>query len=145
MRRPTRTRRLSITAILSFVAFVVTATSGIRSFWSMDEFDFGQDRAIALNGGCLHYARASFKFRQDPFGHLTWRYQIITYPNNFLGFATWKGVVRFSKGTGTGTGSVFHLRVPLWPLLLLLLIAPLRWLIARPANAPAFPVITDAK
>jgi len=30
---------------------------------------------------------------------------------------------------------------PLWPMLLLLLIAPVRWLIARPANSPAFPVI----
>ncbi|HEX5243834.1 MAG TPA: hypothetical protein VFW23_11280 [Tepidisphaeraceae bacterium] len=138
MRRPTRTRRLSIAAVLSFAAFVVTATAGVRSFWTMDEFDFGQDRAIALNGGCLHYARASFKFRQDRIGHLTWRYQVIAYPNNFLGFATWKGIVRFSKGTGTG--KVFHLRLPLWPISLLLLIAPACWLIARPANPPAFPL-----
>jgi hypothetical protein len=35
--------------------------------------------------------------------------------------------------------------VPLWFPLFLLLIAPVRWLIARPANVPAFPVITVAK
>jgi len=143
MRRPIRTRRLSIAAVLSFVAFVVAATAGVRSFWTMDEFDFGQDRAIALNGGCLHYARASFKFRQDPIGHLTWRYQVIAYSNNFLGFGTWQGVVPYPKGTGTG--KVFHVRIPLWPILILLLFAPVRWLAARPVNAPAFPVVTNAK
>ena len=39
----------------------------------------------------------------------------------------------------------FEIVMPLWPLLILLLIAPVRWLTARPANAPAFPVIANAK
>jgi len=106
----------------------------------MDELDFGQDRAVALDGGCLYYARASLKFRQNSVEHVSWRYRVIAYPNDFLGFAVWKRVMRFPKATGTG--SVFYVRAPLWPLLILLIIAPARWLIARPENAPAFPVIT---
>jgi len=35
--------------------------------------------------------------------------------------------------------------VPLWFPLLLLLITPARWLIARPTNAPAFPVIAEGR
>lgn len=35
--------------------------------------------------------------------------------------------------------------VPLWIPLLLLLIAPVCWLIAQPANIAAFPVVTDTK
>lgn len=38
MRRPTRTRRLSIAAIASLLAFGVVAAAGVRSFW--DEMDF---------------------------------------------------------------------------------------------------------
>ena len=39
----------------------------------------------------------------------------------------------------------FQIFIPLWFPLLLLLIAPVRWLIARPQYVPAFPVIADAK
>ena len=39
--------------------------------------------------------------------------------------------------------SLFMVNVPIWFPLLLLLIAPVCWLIARPANAPAFPIVTD--
>jgi len=37
---------------------------------------------------------------------------------------------------------MFSFWIPLWFVLLLLLIAPALWLVARPTNAPAFPVIT---
>ncbi|HEX5243521.1 MAG TPA: hypothetical protein VFW23_09705 [Tepidisphaeraceae bacterium] len=43
------------------------------------------------------------------------------------------------------TAESFVYGVPVWFPLLLLFIAPARWLIARLASAPAFPVITDAK
>jgi hypothetical protein len=126
---------------VSLLAFVAVAGAGIRSFWRMDELDFGQERATALNGGYLHYARASFKLGQGFVEHQSRRYQVIAYPNNFLGFAIWKQVVRFPNATG----KIFRVRVPLWFPLLLLLIAPVRWLIARPQYALAFPVVTDAK
>jgi len=44
-----------------------------------------------------------------------------------------------------GAARFFDIMIPLWLTLLLVLIGPVRWLIARPANAPAFPVITDTK
>jgi len=140
MRRPIRTRRLSIAAMASLLAFAVVAGAGIRSFWTMDELDFGQRRATALNGGYVHYARASFEIGQGLVVHQSRRYQVISYPNNFLGFSVWKQVTSFPGASGT----VFRLRVPLWFPLLLLLIAPVRWLIARPQYVPAFPVVAGA-
>lgn len=125
----------------SFLAFAVMAGAGIRSFWRMNEVDFGQERAAALNGGYLHYARASFKLGQGLVVHRSRRYVVIAYPNNFLGFSMWKQVMPFPKASGT----IFRLRVPLWFPLLLLLIAPVRWLVARPQYVPAFPVVANAK
>ena len=62
-------------------------------------------------------------------------------PKNVLGFAVENRVEHHELGSE----KVFAVRIPVWFPLLLLLIAPARWLIARPADAPAFPVITDAK
>lgn len=141
MRRPTCTRRLSIAAMASLLGFAVVAGAGIRSFWTMDELDFEQKRATALNGGYLHYARASFKIGQGLVVHQSRRYQVISYPNNFLGFSVWKQVLSFPSLSGT----IFHLRVPLWFPLLLLLIVPVRWLIAGPRYVSAFPIIAESK
>jgi len=61
---------------------------------------------------------------------------------SILGLSETKEVVLILKDC---TLVLLVVDVPLWPLLLLLLIAPIRWLIARPANAPAFPVIAKAR
>jgi len=136
MHRPTRTRRLSIAAILSLVGLVVIAGAGVRSFWTMDELDFGHDRAIALNGGCLHYAHASFLVNRYRIQHLSRKYQVITSPRTNLGFGVWNQVLSPKQ-------TVFRACAPIWPFLLLLLIVPVCWLIARPAATSAFPIITS--
>ena len=57
--------------------------------------------------------------------------------------------VRFKEGTEEFNRNSFYelirFDVLLWPLLPFALIVPLWCLVARPANAAAFPVIADAK
>src|SRR2546421_3507917 len=124
MQGPTRTRRLSVAAMVSLVAFVLVAGAGVRSFWTMDELDFNHDRAIALNGGCLHYGHASWPINQELIAHQSRKYQVLVYPNGILGFALWHQAL-----PPLGKQKIFRVCTPIWPLLLLLLIAPLRWLI----------------
>src|SRR6185437_12354296 len=58
MRRPTRTRRLSIAAIVSLVAFVVLASAGVRSLFVYDQWDFGSHIIESGNFG-IGYRRMS--------------------------------------------------------------------------------------
>ena len=109
--------------------------AGIRSFWTLDELDFGHDRAIALNGGCLHYAHASFAINRQLIEHRSMKYQVLNDPNVILGFGIWNQVP-FPKL------KIFAC-APIWPFLPLLLIAPLRWLIGKPAGTSAFAIITS--
>jgi len=143
MRRPTRTRRLSIAAIVSLLAFVVLATAGVRSLRTLEKWSFKSWRGVELIGGRViywHWHGKSVHGEAQSAGHesqklpstefvIFWNFEVFDkqlYPE-----------LRDSR--------LLQVCVPLWPFLLLLLIAPVRWLIARPANAPAFPVITDAK
>jgi len=55
--------------------------------------------------------------------------------HEMLGFTVTKWV--------TGFGAVILIiEVPRWPIFVLLLIIPVRWLMGRPGNTPAFPVVT---
>ena len=136
MRRPTRTRRLSIAAIWSLLAFFVVAGAGARSYWIADELT-GVRSQIGFAGGCVYLeriiapngfaVRGHTSFHIDPHGRAI-----------FPGFST--RTVRYAPKF-----EMDSVIVPIWPLLLLLLIAPVWWLIARSANAPAFPVITERK
>jgi len=91
-------------------------------------------------GGYLVYTQASGKgVIYSESGHLSGSMQphLLDMPNSFLGFAAKTNV--FSSPFGIEKD--FALRVPLWFPLLLLLVYSRRWLIARPANAPAFQVV----
>lgn len=141
MRRPIRTRRLSIVATVSCAAFLVVASAGIRSFWITDELDLGQHRAIGLIGGSAIYVRTAYKITPHPFRYQSGHYKKIQHPPGILGFVIWTQVLRVSGRNF----KVFFAGVPLWPLLLLLLIAPARWMMALPVRAAAFPVVTDGE
>lgn len=143
MRRPTRTRRLSIAAIVSLLAAVVVAGAGVRSLWSEDSWQSGNGRwGFALSGGCAHFNHCTgFAAEAAPTGH----FHFDATPDRSVvwqmirGFRIDREAVR-SKKHGDGMDFVFHM--PVWPLFLLLVIPPVRWLIARSENVPAFPVIT---
>jgi len=134
MRHPTRTRRLSIAAMGSFVAFVVVASAGLRSLWTADEWSVGTGRAIGLNDGRIFLAHGSHSLVHGP-PHLS-------APSSSYPFATVLGFsFRHIKiALRRTTPEAFVYVVPVWFPLVLLLIAPMRWLISRPAKAPAFPV-----
>lgn len=145
MRRPTRTHRLSIVAIEWFAVFLVVAVAGIRSFWICDALGNGNDRAIFLEGGYLVFIHSSGNATfLPPSGYLSGPIDDeFPFPRSFLGFAVKRESATLLFGKAIATE--FSLRAPLWFPLLLLLINPVRWLIARPVRGPAFPVVTDAK
>lgn len=145
MHRSTRTRRLSIAAIVSLLAFVAVAGIGARSFWTWDTFEsWGDDgdRAFELVHGCVAYTRTSPDPPRQLLGardhvHLVGQKSPSLYAveQAIWGFNLTKQSLVGAKG--------FSIRLPIWPLLLLLLIGPIRWMISRPAGGPAFPVITE--
>jgi len=144
MRRPSRTRRLSIVAIVSLLAFVAVAAAGIRSLWVFDAIGKpNQHGGWAIE---LADARATFELvlstgASGPIGrgHVSARLR----PNSsVVGRAIWGFQAQKTVLPGM---KLIQIITPLWLPLLLLLIAPVLWVIARPANAPAFPVIADRK
>lgn len=141
MRRPIRTHRLSTAAIVSCAAFLLVAFAGIRSFWITDGMTFGQHRAVGFIGGNAIYVHADYKVTQAPIKFQSGYFQKFQHPPGILGFVIWNQVLRV---TGRNF-KVFRVLVPLWPLILLLLIAPIRWMMALPIQAAAFPVVTDGK
>lgn len=145
MHRPTRTLRLSVAAIVSLLAFVVAAAAGMRSFWISDTliFAFCQSE-IVLSSGCVTCARIKSVGMEgfDRSKHLSDR--VAPDKHNIAraiwGFRAWRIVLPHRSGVRE---EISALEAPLWSLLLLLIIAPARWLLARPANAPAFPIIAE--
>ena len=126
MRRPTRTRRLSIAAILSFLAFVVVAGIGVSSFWVKEQCNF-----IRLESGRAECVFVSGKpDTSRVFGAYSNSWSLLGCKANILG-----------AYTRLGDSTPFTIQSPLWIPLSLLLLAPAFWLIARPANTPAFQVI----
>ena len=135
MRRPTRTRRLSIAALASSLVFVVIASAGIRSFWRWDAITNHYGRDIRLEAGHITYRQMS-----DPLSaalyprarHIAWKTRV-----SRESLILWPRIEIY--------GNSLNVCLPLWPVLLLLLIAPARWVTARPIGGPAFPVVTDGK
>ncbi len=137
MRRPTRTRRLSIAAIVSLLLFAMVAVPGIRSFWTWEVWSNHNGRlVIALVRGRVSYLRASEVVTQLlPPGY-----------SSYKSSPDWNSIRESLWGFRIDNDqALFMMHVPIWPLLLLLLIAPARWLIARPVDAAAFPVVTGPK
>jgi len=126
MRRPARTRRLSIAAIVSLLLF--GAMTGTES----QSISIGDSGLLRLSHGTMEFRLIwNQKPSADPGSSSFSEHQL-------SGFTLTKWV--------SGFGPV-HLiiEVPRWLIFLLLLIIPVRWLVARPANAPAFPVISDTR
>lgn len=141
MRRPTRTRRLSIAATVSLLAFVVVAIVGVRSLWTWDVFTDGNGRVVGLEQGCVIFTHTIATRPDAPSTHLSGSVQDLPVPKNVLGFAVENRI----EHNQFGDDKIFGVRIPLWFPLLLLLLAPMRWLIARPTDAPAFPIVAEAK
>lgn len=132
-----------IAAVASLLAFVVVAALGVRSFRTWDALSI-RNWTIGVAGGYLMYGQASGKgVIYPPSGHLSGPMQphLWDMPGGILGFASKTMTFR----TPFGVEKDVAVRIPLWFVLLLLLIAPAPWLVGRPANGPAFPVVTDAK
>jgi len=155
MRRLTRRRRLSIAAIISLLALVGVAGIGARSYsiqntWTLQPTPRGKvmERIFTLNRGRISYEEVSWITATQPsdlrdLGYMSGDPKSPSAGHrSILGLSETKEVVLILKDC---TLVLLVVDVPLWPLLLLLLIAPIRWLIARPANAPAFPVIAKAR
>lgn len=118
MRRPTRTRRLSIAAMGSFVAFVVVASAGLRSLWTADDWMVGTGRAIGLNDGHIFFAHGSRSIVHGPPHQSS---PSSSYPfASFLGFSFRHIKIPLRKTTAEA--HVYD--VPFWFPLLLLLITP---------------------
>lgn len=143
MRRPTRTRRLSIAAIISLLAFVAVAGAAVTSLRAADAWNDGNGQ-----GARLFVGRVTYELTLDPpfspSGRVLLNFSAISpslrnIGEAIWGFRAWHG---FVTNIYVGKEEVYSFSAPLWPILLLLLIAPVRWLIARAQDAPAFPVVT---
>jgi len=146
MHRPARTRRLSIAALVCCALFVVAAGAGVRSFWKQDSWIYGTDKRVVGFGsgrgrivGLYISAPADIKISH---GHQSWDATSFEFPSPMLPVAVVRQTDHLLLVGDLIQRAVW---VPLWFPLLLLLIAPARWLIARPANAPAFPVIAETR
>ena len=143
MRRPLRTRRLSYAATMSLLAFMAVAVAGIRSVRSYDIWGSGT-WVIGLENGSVKFLRETGYYANGPMSSLGHISGSATARRPLINF-------RFSINSHDvipnrpGAVRLLEVQIPLWLPLLLLLIAPVCWLIASPANAPAFAVITDAR
>lgn len=134
--------------MVSLLAFMMLAGEGVRSFRIWDSWGFGIGRGGVdlVQGRVLytyeakatplespHFVHVSvYDNRTDNLDHLISRKWI------FAGFSV--------RNFGFPSGQTYIVvAAPLWFPLLLLLVVPVRWLVAQPTNAPAFPVLTDAK
>lgn len=148
MRRPARIRRLSIAALLSCSLFLIIAVATARSFWiweswHLDGWSIGLDRgsAIYVSG---QVNRPPYTDDSGPTSAPDIEAALFPVKWSFLGFSErpekWPVTIR----PPIKMVEIIVFKIPMWCPLLSLLIAPLWWLIARPANSPASSVITDA-
>jgi len=134
---------MSIAAMMSFAAFVVLAVLSVRSFWTWDLLSDGVSEMITLSDGCVMYTHTSTSGASGTSlnGHISGR----GYPNRrsirraALGFSATRSILP----SGLGQLQISQVTLPLWPLLLLLIVMPVLWLIARPPAGLAFHVIAD--
>ena len=145
MHRLTRTRRLSIAAMVSLLLFVAVAGEASRSCRIWDQWHIGNGKTISLENGCILYTHVSGVAGEFPvMKHASFDPKTIINMNDrvpaswiFAGFSE-----RYRKMNASPFIGFFRFSVPIWASLIPLLILPVRWLIGRPANAPALPVIT---
>lgn len=133
MRRAIRTRRLSIAAIVSLLAAVAVGTVEARSFWNYDEWHDGKGQEFDLMDGCAWFSSDPTPGYRLGHEHGTSKPDSSTISQGIWGFGISPDMPLDSDMT--------KFVLPLWPLVLLLLIAPVGWLRAPPPNAPAFPVV----
>lgn len=126
MRRATRTRRLSIAAIVSMLLLVVVAQA--ESHWIEIPSPIGDSGSLKLSDGTVE---CRLRWNQKPSADPGPR---SLSEHHLLGFTVTKWVAGFGP-------VILIIKVPRWPVFLLLLIIPVLWIIARPPNAPAFPVV----
>lgn len=143
MHRGTRTSHLSIAAIVSLLAFGVVIGVGVRSFWMWDQWHIGMGKIIAIENGCVSYAHITDRSDRFPMmTHDTFQAGGMPAINDSIP-ALWSFAGFSERRIVTARVEAFSFGVPLWPLLLLLLIIPVRWLLAWPMGGPAFLVIAD--
>ena len=91
-------------------------------------------RAIGINNGRIFFAHGSHSVVHGPPHQSS---PSSSYPlASVLGFSLRHVKIALRRTTA----EAFVYVVPIWFPLVLLLITPMRWLIAQPANKPAFPV-----
>lgn len=150
MRRHTRTRRLSIAAIASLLLFFATAALWVRSYSMFytelrqrahvegQQIDFDTDALRACDGSLyFHHEITQLPFNPAVKISPNAAKQLLGSQGSSYAFmrqTPWNGA--------NWPDDPNRWRVPLWIPLLLLLITPMRWLIARSENTLAFPVIT---
>jgi len=150
MRRPTRTRGLSIAAAVSLVLFIAIAALWVHSYTMTytelhqrirvqgQQIEFATDFLRVCDGGIYfhpevtQFAAANIDANEEKqlLQSRGSSYALMKQP-------PWDGAAWPDDPNG------WH--GPLWIPLLLLLIAPVCWVIAHPASTTAFPVVTDAK
>ncbi|HEX5242373.1 MAG TPA: hypothetical protein VFW23_03845 [Tepidisphaeraceae bacterium] len=147
MRRFARTRRLSIAAAVSLVLFIAIAALWGRSYTMCyselhqrihvqgQQIDFTTD-VLRVCDGSLYFHHDVTQFPVPNINSNEEKLLLQSRANTyaFMRQPPWDGA------SWPGDPNTWH--VPLWLPLLLLLIAPVCWLIARPVNATAFPVVT---
>lgn len=125
--------------MVSLVALLALAGAAVRSFRVASDTKIGWRNDILLDGGYITYLHIyQTREARDQSGNLKWPIKFRWIGGGFR-VGQWI-LILSNEYTFVQCGIEF----PLWFPLLLLLIAPVRWLIARPASASAFPVITDA-
>ena len=150
MRRPTRTRGLSIAAAMSLVLFIAIAALWVHSYTMTytelhqrirvqgQQIEFATDFLRVCDGGIyFHHEVTQFAAANIDANEEKQLLQSRGSSYALMKQPPWDGAAWPDDPNG------WH--GPLWIPLLLLLIAPVCWVIAHPASTTAFPVVTDAK
>jgi len=128
---------------MSFAALLALSLAGVRSFWRWDALYLPAGSKLLISHGYFQYSH-------------TWISQAPGYPLRERSLSYESGLNPTEPGSlgrrflgfycfhikASNCLDLFELWIPLWFPLLILLVAPARWLIARSGNTPAFPLVT---
>jgi len=134
---------------MSVAALVALSFVGVRSFWTSDALDLPAGNRLLISHGYFQYSHTWISEAPgSPVSYRSLSYESGLSPTEpgslgtrFLGFS----YLHIKASQTSNCLDLFELWIPLWFPLLLLVIVPVRWLIARPANAPAFSIIAETK